>query len=107
MVLLSIDVLAASFKSDLLGMLFPRDSESREVKDLSGFWNFRADFSAKRNAGFEEKWFSKPLWQVTPHNKPGVELINSRFLLFFRTKTKVACSGSFYVCTCSLMATLS
>lgn len=34
------------------------------MKDLSGFWNFRADFSAKRNAGFEEEWFSKPLWQT-------------------------------------------
>jgi len=45
-------------------MLFPRDSESRQVKDLSGFWNFRADMSANRNAGFEENWFAKPLWQT-------------------------------------------
>ncbi|KAL9981810.1 hypothetical protein ACROYT_G010565 [Oculina patagonica] len=48
----------------LPGMLFPRDSESREVKDLSGFWNFRADMSANRNAGFEQSWFAKPLWQT-------------------------------------------
>ena len=41
------------------------------MKDLSGFWNFRADFSAKRNTGFEEEWFSKPLWQVTPHTITG------------------------------------
>lgn len=51
-------------KAKLPGMLFPRDSESREVKDLSGFWNFRADMSANRNAGFEQSWFAKPLWQV-------------------------------------------
>ena len=48
----------------LPGMLFPRDSESREVKDLSGFWDFRADMSISRNAGFEQSWFAKPLWQV-------------------------------------------
>lgn len=56
---------ARSSNFELPGMLFPRDSESREVKDLSGFWNFRADMSADRNAGFEGKWFSQPLWQVT------------------------------------------
>ncbi|XP_074636652.1 beta-glucuronidase-like [Acropora palmata] len=55
---------ARSSNFEIPGMLFPRDSESREVKDLSGFWNFRADMSANRNAGFEGKWFSKPLWQT-------------------------------------------
>lgn len=57
-------LLVAGSKSKLPGMLFPRDSESRQVKDLSGFWNFRADMSANRNAGFEQNWFAKPLWQV-------------------------------------------
>jgi len=57
-------LLAAASGSKLPGMLFPRDSESRQVKDLSGFWNFRADMSTNRNAGFEQNWFAKPLWQV-------------------------------------------
>ena len=57
-------LLVDTSKAKLPGMLFPRDSESREVKDLSGFWNFRADLSANRNAGFEQNWFAKPLWQV-------------------------------------------
>ena len=57
-------LLVAASKSKPPGMLFPRDSESRQVKDLSGFWNFRADMSANRNAGFEQNWFAKPLWQV-------------------------------------------
>jgi len=60
----SYHLLVSSNNAKLPGMLFPRDSESREVKDLSGFWNFRADMSANRNAGFEQSWFAKPLWQV-------------------------------------------
>ena len=51
----------------LPGMLFPKDTERREVKDLSGLWDFRADMSANRNKGFEEMWFAKPLWQVSLH----------------------------------------
>ncbi|XP_077995272.1 beta-glucuronidase-like [Glandiceps talaboti] len=43
------------------GMLFPRDTESRETKDLSGIWNFRADTSPNRNAGFEQQWYKRPL----------------------------------------------
>lgn len=61
---LSFHLLVGSTNTKLAGMLFPRDSESREVKDLSGFWNFRADMSANRKAGFEQSWFAKPLWQV-------------------------------------------
>lgn len=60
----SFHLLVGSTNAKLPGMLFPRDSESREVKDLSGFWNFRADMSENRNAGFEQSWFTKPLWQT-------------------------------------------
>ena len=63
-VISSLLLLVAASASKLPGMLFPRDSESRQVKDLSGFWNFRADMSANRNQGFEQSWFAKPLWQV-------------------------------------------
>ena len=54
-------------KAQLPGMLYPRESESREVKDLSGVWNFRADTSNQRNDGLEQMWFKKPLWQVRNH----------------------------------------
>ena len=43
------------------GLLFPKDSPTRLVTDLDGVWNFRADFSPSRNAGFEEEWWTKPL----------------------------------------------
>ena len=46
------------------GLLYPRESESRDVRLLDGLWNFRADYSADRNAGFQEEWFKYPLSQV-------------------------------------------
>lgn len=60
-------LMARSFSlktASLSGMLFPRDTERREVKDLSGLWDFRADMSQDRNDGFEQMWFAKPLRQV-------------------------------------------
>ncbi|XP_058020477.1 beta-glucuronidase isoform X4 [Ahaetulla prasina] len=48
------------------GMLYPRESSSRELKDLSGLWSFRADWSEQRNAGFVEQWYSRPLRQTGP-----------------------------------------
>ena len=46
-------------------ILYPQDNSHRLVKELNGLWNFRADFSAGRNQGFHEKWFSKPLEEVS------------------------------------------
>uniref|UniRef100_A0A7N9AMG9 Beta-glucuronidase n=1 Tax=Mastacembelus armatus TaxID=205130 RepID=A0A7N9AMG9_9TELE len=48
------------------GMLFPRESSSREVKDLSGLWVFRADKSPDRNQGFDEAWYKSRLEQTGP-----------------------------------------
>lgn len=44
--------------------LFARETESREVKILNGLWNFRADNSSRRNAGFEQQWYKEPLKKV-------------------------------------------
>lgn len=44
--------------------LYPRESESREIKELNGVWNFRADMSVNRSVGFDEKWFMKRLDKV-------------------------------------------
>ncbi len=46
------------------GMLYPRESESRQIQELNGFWNFRVDRSPGRDAGFTEMWFKKKLSQV-------------------------------------------
>lgn len=50
--------------SSQTGMLYPRESESRQIKDLGGLWDFRADMSTNRNAGFEEMWYKRYLSQV-------------------------------------------
>ena len=49
------------FLTNSHGLLFPKDSPTRLVKNLDGVWHFRADFSENRNAGFDEKWWEKPL----------------------------------------------
>lgn len=43
-------------------MLYPIDTETRLVKDLSGFWQFVTD---KENAGEKENWYdpSHRIWQ--------------------------------------------
>lgn len=47
------------------GMLFPRESASREVKELNGLWSFRADMSPSRNEGFDRAWFKSGLAEVS------------------------------------------
>ncbi|KAL6463818.1 hypothetical protein MHYP_G00282090 [Metynnis hypsauchen] len=48
------------------GMLYPRESPSRERKELDGLWTFRADFSPDRNSGFSQAWFKQPLAETGP-----------------------------------------
>ncbi|KAF6020000.1 GUSB [Bugula neritina] len=45
-------------------LLQPKESEHREIKDLSGMWKFRADYSPSRDKGFQEKWYQSPLSQT-------------------------------------------
>lgn len=47
------------------GMLFPRESSSRELKELNGLWAFRADRSPNRNQGFESAWYKSRLAEVS------------------------------------------
>lgn len=41
-------------------ILYPRDSETRQVKSLDGVWDFRvsSDVSAEEDAGFRDNWFA-------------------------------------------------
>ncbi|XP_029801574.1 beta-glucuronidase [Suricata suricatta] len=48
------------------GMLYPRESPSRERKELTGLWSFRADFSENRRQGFEQQWYRAPLRESGP-----------------------------------------
>lgn len=48
------------------GMLFPRESETREIKLLDGMWNFKAERNI--DFGIEERWYSRPLEEVSAQN---------------------------------------
>uniref|UniRef100_A0A8C5IZM7 Glucuronidase beta n=1 Tax=Junco hyemalis TaxID=40217 RepID=A0A8C5IZM7_JUNHY len=48
------------------GMLQPRDTPSRERRELGGLWSFRADLSPGRDAGFAQRWYRRPLRQSGP-----------------------------------------
>lgn len=48
-------------------MLYPKESETREVKNLSGVWRFKVD---RENTGLEEAWYSKPLEDTIPMPVP-------------------------------------
>ncbi|XP_046840299.1 beta-glucuronidase-like [Xenia sp. Carnegie-2017] len=54
------------------GMLFPRESESRQIKNLGGIWSFRADMSSSRNEGFDKKWYQQDLYKTGPVIKMAV-----------------------------------
>lgn len=45
----------------LEGLLYPRESPSRERKDLSGVWNFRPSPEYDQQLGFREQWYLQPL----------------------------------------------
>lgn len=63
--LLIIIALAPIASSDVTGgMLYPRESESRQIQELNGMWNFRADFTPGRNEGFDSEWWKRPLRKV-------------------------------------------
>ncbi|CAC5363453.1 uidA [Mytilus coruscus] len=53
-------------RCDYFPTLYPRESETREIKELNGLWNFRADMSVNRSQGFEEKWFMSRLEKTGP-----------------------------------------
>ncbi|XP_056412891.1 beta-glucuronidase isoform X1 [Hyla sarda] len=48
------------------GMLYPRETPTRELKELSGIWSFRADRSAPRDDGFQQQWYKRPLRESGP-----------------------------------------
>uniref|UniRef100_A0A2H8TWI1 Beta-glucuronidase n=1 Tax=Melanaphis sacchari TaxID=742174 RepID=A0A2H8TWI1_9HEMI len=47
------------------GILYPRESESREVKSLDGMWNFRLSLPDPL-VGFKERWYMKDLSKTGP-----------------------------------------
>uniref|UniRef100_T1E1Y9 Beta-glucuronidase n=1 Tax=Psorophora albipes TaxID=869069 RepID=T1E1Y9_9DIPT len=48
------------------GLLYPHESETREVKKLDGMWNFVRSDSSNPSQGLREKWFSDDLSKFRP-----------------------------------------
>lgn len=48
------------------GILYPRESETRERKLLDGTWNFRIVPFLDQDIGFREEWYKKPLRSTGP-----------------------------------------
>jgi len=48
-------------------MLYPRETQAREIKDLNGIWEFRVDSESQ---GRRKKWYAKPLTQTIPMPVP-------------------------------------
>ena len=46
------------------GILYPRESETREVKTLDGYWNFRTS-GDDQSRGYKEKWYAADLAKVS------------------------------------------
>lgn len=47
------------------GLLYPRESETREVRSLDGVWKFAKSDTNQPSAGLHEKWFLKELQEST------------------------------------------
>ena len=66
--LASIFIAFANSEVSTWGGLYPRESESREVKSLDGMWNFRLSPLHEPNLGFQKKWYSQELAKVCTRN---------------------------------------
>lgn len=48
------------------GLLYPRESETRELKNLDGIWNFVKSNETAPTEGIREKWYLNDLSKVSP-----------------------------------------
>ncbi|EDW48556.1 GM19849 [Drosophila sechellia] len=48
------------------GMLYPRESETREVRSLDGIWNFVRSDQANPTQGVRDEWYAKELSKIRP-----------------------------------------
>ncbi len=66
--------------------LYPRESETREVKKLDGIWNFRIiPMGEDKNIGFTQKWYSQPL-QLVRYDL--IIILRNKFIIKLKTLLK-------------------
>lgn len=49
------------------GLLYPRESETREVRSLDGIWNFVQSDQYNVTQGIRERWYKDDLSKVSIH----------------------------------------
>ncbi|XP_071443671.1 beta-glucuronidase-like [Hetaerina americana] len=49
-----------------MGILYPRESETREIRTLDGLWNFRVSSASHEDLGMLEKWYASDLSELGP-----------------------------------------
>ncbi|CAH1792744.1 unnamed protein product [Owenia fusiformis] len=49
------------------GMLYPRETMTRDIKDLGGIWQFQVDLSTWRNQSLVKEWWKRPLAENVDH----------------------------------------
>ena len=63
-------------------MLYPVENKVREVKNLSGIWNFKMDYD---NVGIQEQWQKMPLKDTIPMAVPSSynDLLSPCYKIYF------------------------
>lgn len=51
-------------KTQTDGLLYPRESETREIKSLDGIWNFIKSNESAPTEGIRDKWYLDDLSKV-------------------------------------------
>lgn len=74
----SLVLLALITYASTSGILYPRESESREVKSLDGMWNFKLSLPDPL-VGFKERWYMKDLSKVYVPMFTVIKHLNVRF----------------------------
>jgi len=46
------------------GILYPQESEKRQLSSLDGLWNFRTANRSNQEEGFVGQWYTRPLEKV-------------------------------------------
>jgi beta-glucuronidase len=61
--------LCSILHATISGVLYPRESESREVVSLDGIWKFRTSPAEDQEKGFRNKWFLTNFEEVSNEDR--------------------------------------
>lgn len=65
------------------GLLYPRESETREVKTLDGIWNFLKSNETAPTEGIRDKWYLNDLSKVSQFDILSISVCNHEHCVQF------------------------